>query len=518
MRGLRQPPALVAGLLVLGLTAACGSTVPLAQQRMAESLGVTGSLGGTGTGSGTGAAGVPGGVAPSGAASLSVGNAGSGAGGAGGTEAGGSSGGGGSAGASSLVSNAGSGPGVTPTTIYVAGAYDPDAAAADSALGAANANPGNTKAEEEAVVSYINSHGGVDGRKLSIVWYQASVQNDSTTTDQQSCQTWTQDHKVFILAAGTPIWDQCTANEHAVALDTGAITEETTQMNQRYPADIDLTGPTIDHSMSITINGLKRQGYFARGAKIGMVTWDDPYFHYGIAAGAQPALARAGISPSSVPVQYITAPASYGDLGATSSSVQSAVLKFRTEGINHVILFDGPTGVNSSGILFLEWMQQANSQMYYPKYGLNSTSGFTTLGSDVPSKELVGSIGVGWDPLLDESSTDYGKQNLDPQGQLCMRIMAAAGQSESGNNAVALQTAFCDEMFFLQKVLAGLHPLNQRTAVDAINAVGNYTPIETFGVHVSASQHDGLELIRNIAFVTSCDCYRYTSAPYNAYG
>jgi hypothetical protein len=526
MRGFRKAPPLLAGMVVLGLTAACGSTVPLAQQRAAESAGVAeanGGLGGTGAAggaaAGTGAVGAPGGAASTGSSGQPIGGAAPAA--AGGPSAG--SGSPASSGATgslsgSTASNAGNGPGVTPTTIYVAGAYDPDASSADAALGAANANPGDTKAETEAMVNWINAHGGVDGRKVSIVWYQASVQNDSTTTDEQGCQTWTQDHKVFILGAGTPILDQCTANEHAVALDFGAITEETTQMDARYPADIDVTGPTIDHSMEITINGLQKQGYFSKGAKLGIVTWDDPYYHYGVAAGADPALSRIGISPSSVAVEYITPPASYGDLGATSSSVQSAVLKFRTAGIDHVLLFDGPSGVNSSGVLFLEWMQQANSQLYYPRYGLNSTSGFSALASDVPSKELVNSIGVGWEPLLDETSTDYPKSKLDPQGQLCMQIMAAAGQSESSNNAVAIQTAICDEFFFMQKALAGVKPLNQRTAVDAIDAIGNYTPIETFGVHVSASQHDGLELVRNTSFYSSCDCYRYTSGSYNAYG
>ena len=38
-----------------------------------------------------------------------------------------------------------------------------------------NLNPGDTKSEIEAVVKYVNEHGGVAGRKLSVVWYKASV-------------------------------------------------------------------------------------------------------------------------------------------------------------------------------------------------------------------------------------------------------------------------------------------------------------------------------------------------------
>lgn len=532
MRGFRKAPRpLIAAFVVAGLTAACGSTVPLSEQRALNGIG--GASAGSGSTlslpSGAVASGSPGATANAAsgfggsvgaAGAASAGGGGGGGGGSGSGFSGGSTTGPGGSTTAPVrgSSSSGNGPGVTASTIYVAAAYDPDAAAADSALGAANLNPGNTQAEENAVVKYVNAHGGVDGRKVQLVWYQESVQNTASTTDEQACQTWTQDNKSFILAAGTPILDQCTANAHAVALDFGVITEETTAMDARYPADFDVTGPTIDHSMAITINGLARQGYFSSGAKVGIVTWDDPYYTYSISAAAVPALDALGIK--NVPVEYITEPQSYGDLGATSSSVSSAVLKFRAEGINHVIIFDGPAGVNSSGVLALEWMQQANSQMYYPRYGLNSTSGFSTTAPDMPEKELVNSIGVGWDPFLDETSSDYPPSKLDPAGQLCLKIMNSAGQNEEGSpNALGIQMAFCDEFFFMQQVFAHVNPLNQQTAIAAIDRVGgSFHPIETFGTYLSASRHDGLSAVRNIAFFPSCTCYRYTSGSYNPYG
>lgn len=537
MRGFRKAPqALSAALLVAGLTAACGTTVPLSQQQAAGLNNIGGANTGSGSGSGLS---VPAGTLPSGSSGQST-SAGSGLGGSLGgagstpTSAGGGGGGGGSAalasgGSASSASGgsttaptggssaSGNGPGVTASTINVAAIYDPDAAAADSALGAANANPGNTKAEETAVVDYINAHGGVDGRKINLIWYKQSVQNTSNSTDQQACQAWTVDSKSLFLIGGTPILDQCTANAHAVALDFGVITEETSAVYANFPANVDVTGPTIDHAMAITIKGLARQGYFSPGAKVGIVTWADPYYTYSINAGAKPALAALGLN--NVPVEYVTEPQSYGDLGATSSSVSSAVLKFRAEGINHVILFDGPAGVNSAGVLVIEWMQQANSQGYYPRYGLNSTSGFSSLAPDLPPKEMVNSIGVGWDPFIDESGSDYPPSKLDAAGQLCLKIMNNAGQNEEGSpNALGIQMAYCDQFFFMQKVFAHVSPLNQQTALAAIEGVGSsFQPIETFGTYLSPSHRDGLSAVRNIAYFPSCTCYRYTSGSYNPY-
>src|SRR5436190_2714181 len=108
-------------------------------------------------------------------------------------ESGGASGGGSATG---VAGGAGNGPGLTASTIYVGDAYDPDTASADAALGAAGANPGDTKAETEAVLNYINGHGGIAHRKVVPVWYRLNLNQPISTSAESACQTWTQDHKV----------------------------------------------------------------------------------------------------------------------------------------------------------------------------------------------------------------------------------------------------------------------------------------------------------------------------------
>ncbi|HVB26975.1 MAG TPA: hypothetical protein VNE21_03560 [Mycobacteriales bacterium] len=506
--------------MALVALAGCGSTVAL----NSAGAGGGGNLGGSSTGSAASATNAGGTGSGSGLSGTTV----AGGGGSGGTglapgspaASSGPSGAPGSSGGGAVGTgpgnNSGDGPGVTATTINVGVAYDPDASTADSALGAANANPGDQKVQQQAVIDYVNTHGGVAHRKLVPIWYQATVNNSATTTDSQACAAWTQDTKTFVFTiGGTPIFDQCTANAHAIADITGATALETTPTNEKYPADINLTALSIDRAMRVTVQGLAQQGYFSHGAKVGIATWDDPNYHYGIGAAAQPALAAVGLH--NVPVEYIAVPQSYGDLSATSASVSSAVLKFHQQGIDHVLLFDGPAGVNSSGILVIEWTNQAQSQRYFPRYGLNSTSGLSTLAPDLPAQQLAGSLAVGWYPTLDETTADYPTSKLPPAGRLCQKIMAAAGQPASGNNQLSLELAECDSFFFLQQVLDPITgPLNQKTALAAIDAIGSrYTPLSTFGVYLSSTRHDGASLVSNAAFVASCTCYRYTGSPYN---
>jgi hypothetical protein len=425
---------------------------------------------------------------------------------------------GGTANGSNTLTSVGNGPGVTPTTISIGTGYEPDTNSADAAIGAANAGPGDIKAETQAVINYINSHGGVAHRKLAPVWYAVRVQNSADTSSQQECSTWTQDNKVLVWNAGgngNAILDECAARAHTVQLNSGAITQETTATNAKYPSDIDLEGLTIDRGMRYTIEGLHRQNYFTSGARLGIVTWDDPFYSYGIAHAAVPALAALGLH--NVPVSYVASPGSYGDLAATSASVNSAVLRYRNRGIDHVIIFDGGTGIAGGGILTLEWMQQAQSQHYHPKYGLNSAMGFNALASDLPQQQLQGSTGISWEPILDETADDFAATKQPPAGQLCEQIMTQAGQTASASNARAIQFSICNNLFFLKQILDSIKgPLNQQTIIAAINRVGtHYTSLINFGINLTAARHDAPYLVRNMSFVESCSCYKFSGTTYN---
>ena len=109
------------------------------------------------------------------------------------------------------------GDGVTADKIYVGLASVSNGGAANAALGVA-LSAGDPKRTAEIVLEDINAKGGVAGRKLEPVFHEI----DGTTTDtvevisQQTCDDWTQDHKVFAgFAAGTSTMLQCMHNRGA---------------------------------------------------------------------------------------------------------------------------------------------------------------------------------------------------------------------------------------------------------------------------------------------------------------
>lgn len=504
------------------MVAGCGTTVPVAEQKALEGSGgstAVGSQGGLGapvgassgsslpgsSSGGSGTAGTPTGSFASGGAPGSTGGGAGAPGGVGVCAACGSSG---SAGV------AGNGPGVTATTITIGATYDSSAGAEDAGLGATGISPGNVQAETNAMASYVNAHGGLAGRQVKMVYYTYDSSQSSSQVQQGSCNLWTQDNKTFVMEGGLPVWDQCAAKEGGVGIAEAFVAETTASLHQ-YPSTVLLDGFTIDRSEQSTVDGLASQGYFSKGAKIGIATWDESDYQYGITHGALPALSRLGIT--NVPVEYVTVPQSYGDLGSTSSSVASAVLSFHSRGIDHVLLFDGPAGVNSDGVLVIEWMHQANAEQYYPRYGLNTTSGFSGLSQDLPAKELANSIGVGWYPSIDLSSGDYNALPKPGGVKACLQIMSAAGQAPQNSNQESVELGVCDEFLFLQMAFSRVTgPLNQQSALAAIDSIGSgFQDLTTIGTEFSAAQHDGATLVRNATYYSNCNCYRYTSGAYN---
>jgi hypothetical protein len=496
------------------LTAGCGSTV--------QGLNATGNGAGGGLSAPSGAAGpaaAPGGGTGPGSTLGVPGNTSGGASVTGPGAPGATSSGSGPGSTVAIGSGNGNGPGICASTIYVGESWDPDVAAADSAVGGASGNPGDTKGETDAVIAYINHHGGIAHRQVAPVWHQISTKDDASTSAEATCQDWTQDHKVFVLAGGDfrgagTLMDECARHEGGIELNGGDVTMETTAVEAQYPGDFDLIGLANDRAMSYTIAGLAKLGYFSRGAKVGLVTWDDPYFHYGIDHAATPALAALGLH--NVPVSYIASPASYGDLTATSAAVSSAVLKYSST-VDHVIIFEGQSGIAGGGILTLEWMQQAHSQNYHPRYGLNSTSGFNALTSDLPQDELPNSVGVGWEPALEQTASDFDAMPKPAQSKLCKQIMDQAGQHVSGGNAIGIQYGICDYFFLLKETLDSMSgPINRQTAIAAFEATGTrHQSLVSFGAEINSQRRDLPYLVRNVTYQSGCSCFRYVGAVYN---
>ena len=253
-----RPSWLVAGLVFALVAAACGTRVTDGQVSAgapgtaeagfeAERSGSGGELGpGTEVGSGAEPSGSGSGVqdgAPAGPAT-----------------GGGSEGGGGAAGAPEGGAAAPSGPplqGVTDTEIRI-GASGPLSGIAgflgEEAFGAI-----------DSYFQLVNSQGGVNGRKLRLITYDDRFDPSQTLANVR--RLWEQDKVGAIyLAFGDPVADYVTRNE----IPTVVFGVTPKSFASKYPTVYPIVGNALIWTQEV-IRGLKDQGVFQQGMKVGML-------------------------------------------------------------------------------------------------------------------------------------------------------------------------------------------------------------------------------------------------------
>lgn len=516
--GKRGRAALAAVLVTAVLAAACGSTVGLARQQgaggVAGGSGVgapaqglaTGSTTGSGTAAGSGGSttAAPGTAAVAGPAAGSAGSSG-GTGVAGGAPAGGTSGAAGSAAAS------GTAPGVTATTIEVGLPYANNAGAVNAAAGAGNLNPGNEEQDWQVLVDYLNAHGGIDGRRVVPVWYGYNADSSETTQqiEQAMCADFTQDNHVFaVLTQADQTLAHCVLSSGAVMVGEDLALEESSFFTQ-YPYYVEPGGLALDRIVRAEIPRLVAEGYFGPHPTIGILTYDYPSFSQAVDQVMIPELASYGYHNPLVEESYV--PTSSSGIGEESASISSAELKFRSSGVDHVLFLE------QSGDLALFFMNDAASQDYHPRYGVNSQDAAETLasGGDVPASQIVGAEGIGWLPGIDLASYTPTGPYGNAAARRCVALMQAGGVSASGPDAEAVLFLDCDMAFFLEAALdAGGRTINRANFLSAVNAMGSgFTDALTVATYFGPSQHDGVSEVYDYVYQSGCGCLTYTGPP-----
>ena len=397
--------------------------------------------------------------------------------------------------------------GITPTTISV-GINWADTAATNAAVSGTGANgskAGDMLAEQRAVAAWINSHGGIAGRKIVLVEHQQNINDDSATAAQKMCADWTQDHHVVaglgaVAAIGAATGIECLTKAKTLSIgasyDVGSKRSFDAYRPFYYsPASVEMTAVGDAYA-----TGLSRQGFFPKGAKIGLLVYDAPEFRDGVANGLVPALKRSGLSLKDL--TWITPPSALSDEGRLVADIQSAVLKYRSDGVTHVLFMDG----NSSITYF--FIQQAKSQSYRPAYGFSTLSYTSFVQSNFKASDLHGSLGVGWMPSMD---VDIAHLPSNPARTLCQSIMKQAGQSAVAETDLTLQLTFCSQFFFLKAALEKAPQLTPEGFQAGVAALGrtSYTAALGFNDTYSPTKHWGSSEYRAIKYVDACSCFQY---------
>jgi hypothetical protein len=405
---------------------------------------------------------------------------------------------------------------VTAKTVTIGALYIKNQAAANAAVGAGGAGGSDARQNYDAVVGEINKSGGLLGRKIVPVYYGIDA-TSSTPIDQQyqqACAYFTKDHRVFTIFGGRDeIMLTCADKQGALDLYSGfgSSVPGTFRAHRAY---VEISAINLVRSMTVTVEGLSTQNYFGAKPKIGVVSWDYPNFHEAVDKGLRPALAAHHLALAAPP-QYVTPPQTVQELSGTSAGLSSAVLKFSTEGIDHVMLLDGPAGLCGVGCITALFMRAAQSQNYHPRYGLNDNNAPVTLYASglLPAEQLKNSLAVGWSDL--EKSQDAG-WHVNAARERCFALMRKKGADLSSANAQLSAASACDELWFLTGAVnrngGSLSVGRVMSWADGIG--GAFASTQVYGTYFSAIQHDGVGSVRNFRFDDGCNCFKYTSTPY----
>ncbi|MDT7732820.1 MAG: hypothetical protein QOK45_3136, partial [Mycobacterium sp.] len=241
-------------------------------------------------------------------------------------------------------------------------------------------------------------------------------------------------------------------------------------------------------------------------AKVGIVTYDDAAYSEAVNGFLVPGLKRLGFDPM---VERIGQIKTASDYSSQAAAVQNAELKFASNGVDHVIMFE------ANGGLSLFFMNQASSQHYHPRYGVNSSSATEYLlnAGDIQADQAKGAVGYGWIPGVDvtaDRNPDSGPYS-SPARRRCVKVFNDNGIKFADGNAEAVALEYCATLWLLQRALASKPSvINASTFVQGVEAIGStFDAPGSLGETLGPGRHDGTSKIYYWRWFDDCGCLHY---------
>lgn len=406
-----------------------------------------------------------------------------------------------SAGSSGAGSSAGgtSGGASNKSPLLVGVITSGNAGAFASSLGS-SANFGDQRKQSQAVADYINAHGGIQGHQVKLIFYDYNTTSGGPGNAQAACAAFTQDQHAFAaigVAGMDDAYHACANKAGMFVLSDGDVKSST--FFRRYPTTIVISDAELIRKYAAMVVAFHQQGFFTKGAKVGLLYTNDHSDVEGIQYGMKPALAKLGLKVQAADEIVLNS----GDAQAYYSAISSAALKFRADGVTHVLFG------RAAAYLF---DQTANQQEYYPMMGIDSRqSPGLLMQTAAPAKELINTWGFGFQPVQDvDANHDPGP--VSDRQKLCTSILDAAGQGASATRlSLASALYLCDELFFARDALSSQPDISKASFLRGVAGLGNrYRSTLTFSTQFAAARHDGAQTYRPLRFSSSCGCFQYT--------
>jgi hypothetical protein len=255
------------------------------------------------------------------------------------------------------------------------------------------------------------------------------------------------------------------------------------------------------------VNGLYKTGWFGKSSRIGLIDLDLPDFQAAIAGSFLPALASHGLRV--IDRVDVSDDGSNAAIGQSSAAMQSAVLKFKQDNIDHVLFFTQTTEP-------LFFLIDADNQQYHPNYGITTAQGGEALAqtNEIPADQIDKVTSAGWDPNGDVNAPQQPRPTAT--SQLCDTILKQAGLNyASGGTPRDLAFWYCDDLLFLVTAMNRASALTADGLLSATASLGRaFVPASTYSTFFAANRHDGANLVRMVRYHGDCRCGYFTGVSY----
>ncbi len=375
-----------------------------------------------------------------------------------------------------------------------------DAESFGSGLGLDFSHLGDQRGQAKAVIAEINKSGGLGGRRVVPVFADFRLTRADSYSSQLEaiCERWTKDHKVIaglsIVNLPSEAVAACMQKSNALYI-TPDQHAKLPDVYSRLPLLFDSANLSAWRMASSYVKGLNDLQYFKGKPKIGLLRFDSAPTKAATDKVLKPELAKLGLKVDDEVT--VAVPNSTSGISETVTQAQSAVLRFKANGVTHVM-----TILPGAWVLF--FMQQASNQDYFPQYGLSSYDWpHTLVRQGAPREQLVNSVTVGWDVNrdVDPNRLPYATQ---PGSERCRNIMLKASQG----SRISL---YCDGLFLLQAGAAVAGAANGSQVAGGIERLGTtfQSPVLLGKTQLGPGRHDPAATYQQLTYDRACNCFSY---------
>ena len=382
--------------------------------------------------------------------------------------------------------------GITPTTITFGVILPGLGALASFGVDVSQLDPVIQRTYWDSAVARVNAAGGVDGRRLDVVYATASILSQDSM--RSACRSLTEDRHVFAVAnvlgiTGDPVL--CVTRDHAtpyVGID--GEDPDAYQMSQGRLVTLE---PSTTRTLSLAVDRLARLGLI-RGTTVGVVHGTGPSGINGAALRAR--LLAAGATA------VVDAPLGNEDPLLVTGEVAQAERRMQAARVDRVLLL-------TNAVYATVFATQADQSQYRPTY-LMSDLGFATAGdsflSNMPASFFRQALAVTTDEIgrgragLPESTLDLGCR-LDYQ-----RDIRTTVERDSSDDVAALASCAVVEVLTIGLNGAGPNPTRARFS-SALGASGQFA-VPGFGRgSLDPGRLDAADEVSVVVAQAGCQCY-----------